>query len=1041
MTLQEPKSRLRIPFIGSETATPAWHRRVGAARSLALALALGACGGGGGGGDDGTTTPQIVVAPLDRRVIVGQVASFYVETQGSGTSLGWQEQATAGSDWNASTWPSATEGLAHIITVGPVGIGMDKSRFRGQASNAAGSVTSAEAALEVAWGSVTTMDSTGLDFGANAAGGANGGSIGGADGGSPGGGDGEGAGVGGGLGKTPRAIISVTRIADGASLGSAPADAKSGLVRVKAGPGVAPVLITLTGAPDATYYDEGRGAMLPLPADRQLHALVLDFDRHLGVTTLTEAAYIYALNNFLQDPAAVRAGTLPVKRTATPAELARLTPAQVQLANEAVRNAVNKLLPPRYALDSISTLPVPVDDTSARNATTDDIYGRMQAAIGGLALAAARFDSSLGSPALSMNTQLVDDLSDGTVDGVALDQRSVVGPAGTNAYAPASLSQTLVAAADTQFGRFSDGTVRQGPAITGQPASATITNGGAATLSVTATGSLLAFQWFRSGTPIPDATRTELTTSQPGSYRVDVSNTLGSVTSATVTVTAVNAPVAPSITTQPALATITAGGLMTFAVQATGTDLRYQWQLVTGATAADIPGATSNTYGTGTAGTYRVRVTNASGTVTSDAAALNVTPSVVAPRIIRQPTASTIGPAQATVLRVLAAGSPLAFQWHDERGPIANATASAFTTSVAGTYRVVVSNSAASVESNRVTLAVTTQPADGLNKVGMNVTGAEYSWGSVPTAESLDYLRRHGMTTLRVSTTWELWQPDLNGPLKDAYVSSIKKLAVEAAARNMHLIIAIQNSGRYNSQWREYTALNGNFRPGTLASEGNETIGSPNVPYSAFADVWRRIATELRDLPTVAAYDLMSHVVDMGAPDVWPKAAQAATDAIRSIDSAKTIVVEGDGWSRAAIWRQNNELLNIVDPARRLVYSAHVYFDAAPGTGAYAGSYDALGTYPDLGVDRVAPFLDWLAERGFRGHIGQFGVPTSDDRWMVVMDRFLKRIRAAGVGASYWNFAHNNPGDAVWWPLADFGGLSVRRDGRANPQLDVLELY
>mgnify|MGYP003434266561 CR=1 FL=1 len=119
-------------------------------------------------------------------------------------------------------------------------------------------------------------------------------------------------------------------------------------------------------------------------------------------------------------------------------------------------------------------------------------------------------------------------------------------------------------------------------------------------------------------------TRPELTTSQPGSYRVVVANAAGSVTSAAVTVTVVGAPVPASITAQPALASITAGGLATFTVQAAGTDLRYQWQLVTGAAASDIPGADSSSYSTSTAGTYRMRISNAAGSVTSSTATITV---------------------------------------------------------------------------------------------------------------------------------------------------------------------------------------------------------------------------------------------------------------------------------------------------------------------------------------------------------------------------------------------------------------------------------
>lgn len=82
----------------------------------------------------------------------------------------------------------------------------------------------------------------------------------------------------------------------------------------------------------------------------------------------------------------------------------------------------------------------------------------------------------------------------------------------------------------------------------------------------------------------------------------------------------------PVITTQPAGATISSGGSVTFSVTATGTDpLSYQWQF----NGAAIAGATNASYSitnatTAQGGNYSVVVTNAAGSVTSSNAALTV---------------------------------------------------------------------------------------------------------------------------------------------------------------------------------------------------------------------------------------------------------------------------------------------------------------------------------------------------------------------------------------------------------------------------------
>src|SRR5207302_5176410 len=81
------------------------------------------------------------------------------------------------------------------------------------------------------------------------------------------------------------------------------------------------------------------------------------------------------------------------------------------------------------------------------------------------------------------------------------------------------------------------------------------------------------------------------TTSDNGAtFRVVVSNTAGTVTSAAATLTVNAAAVAPTITTQPLAQTVTTGQTASFAVTATGTaPLSYQWQK----SGVNIAGATS----------------------------------------------------------------------------------------------------------------------------------------------------------------------------------------------------------------------------------------------------------------------------------------------------------------------------------------------------------------------------------------------------------------------------------------------------------------
>lgn len=86
------------------------------------------------------------------------------------------------------------------------------------------------------------------------------------------------------------------------------------------------------------------------------------------------------------------------------------------------------------------------------------------------------------------------------------------------------------------------------PAITAQPVDQSVTAGGQATFSVTATGSGLSYQWQRDGNAIPGATSSSYTTpvtssgDDGASFTVVVTNVSGSITSSGATLTVGTAP-------------------------------------------------------------------------------------------------------------------------------------------------------------------------------------------------------------------------------------------------------------------------------------------------------------------------------------------------------------------------------------------------------------------------------------------------------------------------------------------------------------------
>ncbi len=127
------------------------------------------------------------------------------------------------------------------------------------------------------------------------------------------------------------------------------------------------------------------------------------------------------------------------------------------------------------------------------------------------------------------------------------------------------------------------------------------------------------------------------------------------------------APVAPSITTQPASYAVTAGQTASFSVAAAGTaPLSYQWKK----NSVAISGATSSSYTTpATASSdngmqFTVTVSNTAGSATSSAATLTVTAAAVAPSITTQPANQSVTAGQTASFSVAAAGTaPLSYQW------------------------------------------------------------------------------------------------------------------------------------------------------------------------------------------------------------------------------------------------------------------------------------------------------------------------------------------------------------------------------------------
>ncbi|HEX2854224.1 MAG TPA: immunoglobulin domain-containing protein [Opitutaceae bacterium] len=169
------------------------------------------------------------------------------------------------------------------------------------------------------------------------------------------------------------------------------------------------------------------------------------------------------------------------------------------------------------------------------------------------------------------------------------------------------------------------------PSFTTQPTSQNAAVGANVTFTVAVSGTPNpTVQWRKDGANIGGATNTTLTlagvtVASAGTYTAVATNVAGSVTSSGAVLT-VNTTSAPTLATQPVSQTVVEGGTAVFSVEATGTPTpSYQWMKNGGAVAgATTPLLVLRPLSAASIGAYTCVVTNTAGSVTSNAANLNV---------------------------------------------------------------------------------------------------------------------------------------------------------------------------------------------------------------------------------------------------------------------------------------------------------------------------------------------------------------------------------------------------------------------------------
>lgn len=213
-------------------------------------------------------------------------------------------------------------------------------------------------------------------------------------------------------------------------------------------------------------------------------------------------------------------------------------------------------------------------------------------------------------------------------------------------------------------------TVRLRPvSIHTQPLATAVDDGTSVTLSVGVSGSEpISFQWMRNGAPIPDAKGSALAITaasladDKAQFSVRASNTVGSVTSDTVTLTV--RPVAPYFAVVPQAIAAQDGRTVAFTAKVGGTTpISLQWHR----DGVPLPGATAETLRLNTSladngSVFHVTASNRYGSLSSPPVKLTVDPA--APDFVQQPSAASAVSGGTLAFGVRAIGTgPIAIRW------------------------------------------------------------------------------------------------------------------------------------------------------------------------------------------------------------------------------------------------------------------------------------------------------------------------------------------------------------------------------------------
>jgi len=276
-----------------------------------------------------------------------------------------------------------------------------------------------------------------------------------------------------------------------------------------------------------------------------------------------------------------------------------------------------------------------------------------------------------------------------------------------------------------------------------------------------------------------------------------------------------------------------------------------------------------------------------------------------------------------------------------------------------------------------------------------------------PNKDTFSRWKARGVKHVRLPIRWERIQRTLNAPLDS--VEAARLLAVYDIAASLDMVIVLD---LHNYMQRVVNGV-------------KYDIGTSQVPQIAYNDLWVRLVALIGSHKASYGYGIMNE--PMGTQGRWTAIAQSVVNAIRAVDPKTYIFVNGDQWATPLNWVAANPGFPL--QGENLVYEAHLYFDKNAG-GSYADANEQID--PQVGVNRLTPFVNWLKKYGQKGVVGEVGWPANSPTALVAARNTAVFAAANDVRMFGWMAGE-------WLDAANV--LSIEVNGVAQAQLSVYQEF